>query len=206
MERDYSEGDCVFKRVASDAAVLQIEVSWSFLSIRLMWPNEIGQWNGQKLVKLKIICKAWLYGLHSVIWFVFFHYNKHLLLLYLHWKYKNRESYLFFRVIIPSGFSYYIRCNAFCYNSFSSSLPNTSSIKTTTLDMCACSFSPASSCLTLSSVCSRPKVGYLVSWKRRISFHRRRKSNWRRTSRFPPLQQAGSSVKVARRWVCADTR
>ena len=50
---------------------------------------------------------------------------------------------------------------------------------------------------------SRPRVGYLGSWRRRTSSQRRRKSSWRLTSRFPPPQPAGSSVKEARRWVQA---
>ena len=50
---------------------------------------------------------------------------------------------------------------------------------------------------------SRPRVGYLGSWRRRTSSQRRRRSNWRLTSRFPLLQPAGSSVKEARRWVRA---
>ena len=52
---------------------------------------------------------------------------------------------------------------------------------------------------------SRPKVGYLGSWKRKTSSQGRRRSNWRRTSRFPQVQPAGSSVKGARRWVGAWT-
>lgn len=47
---------------------------------------------------------------------------------------------------------------------------------------------------------SRPKVGYLGSWRRRTFSQGRRKYGWRRTSRFPPLQLAESSAKVARRW------
>lgn len=48
---------------------------------------------------------------------------------------------------------------------------------------------------------SRPKVGYLGSWRRRIFSQRRRRSNWRRILRFPRLRLAGSSVKAAKRWV-----